>query len=147
MIGTINNSQPVNVMKFRCQQDIAMQKCTRKDDRNKDQSKTSNAEQSPQGKQERPALNYTRKYDRSNQSTVSRRKQSPSREMKRLQGELHLLKEGLRRLPQRRIGERFRGAGVCAFCKARNDHFSDSCPECIEGDQRFKIITREGICQ
>ncbi|XGW34432.1 hypothetical protein V3C99_018372, partial [Haemonchus contortus] len=80
-----------------CQQDTAMQKCTGKDDRNKDQSKTSNAEQSPQGKQERPTLNYirpydhsrpapdyTRQYDRSNQSTVSRREQSPSREIKRL---------------------------------------------------------------
>ncbi|XGW02977.1 hypothetical protein V3C99_014742, partial [Haemonchus contortus] len=139
--------------KSRCQQDIAMQKCTRKDDRNKDQSKTSNAEQSPQGKQERPTLNctgpydrsspspdYTGQYDRSNQSTVSRREQSPSREMKRLERDLYALREGLRRLPQRRIGERSRDAGVCAFCKVRNDHFSDSCPKCIEGDQRFKII-------
>nr|CDJ96028.1 unnamed protein product [Haemonchus contortus] len=146
--------------KSRCQQDIAMQKCTRKDDRNKDQSKTSNAEQSPQGKQERPTLNctgpydrsspspdYTGQYDRSNQSTVSRREQSPSREMKRLERDLYALREGLRRLPQRRIGERSRDAGVCAFCKVRNDHFSDSCPKCIEGDQRFKIIMREGICQ
>ncbi|KAK5976284.1 hypothetical protein GCK32_018977 [Trichostrongylus colubriformis] len=67
-----------------------------------------------------------------------------------LERQLDDLYEGRFLLPQRRIG--MEGADVgpwitCVFCGRNGMHFSDSCPEITDGDERFSFVQRNGLCQ
>ncbi|EYC02070.1 hypothetical protein Y032_0102g3465 [Ancylostoma ceylanicum] len=70
--------------------------------------------------------------------------------IKELEQDLDDLYYGLKFLPQRKIGET--SAGVeshvrCSFCGQYGVHYSDSCPELVNGDERFSFIVRERLCQ
>ncbi|KAK6030634.1 hypothetical protein OSTOST_03223, partial [Ostertagia ostertagi] len=56
------------------------------------------------------------------------------------------LEQVLRNFPFRNIGHKKGYDGTCAFCGRYGVHFSDSCPEVVEGDQRLQIVDRKKLC-
>ncbi|KAK6033238.1 hypothetical protein OSTOST_00566, partial [Ostertagia ostertagi] len=59
------------------------------------------------------------------------------------------LERGLRLLPTRRITKSSPGIKPwvrCAFCGRRGIHYSDSCPDFPDGDQRYRLILQDDRC-
>ncbi|RCN32860.1 hypothetical protein ANCCAN_21323 [Ancylostoma caninum] len=61
-----------------------------------------------------------------------------------------LLEEAREQLPFRTFGESSRGVEervTCAFCNLTGVHYSDSCPNVRDGNERFDIIMRSDLCK
>ncbi|VDO99847.1 unnamed protein product [Heligmosomoides polygyrus] len=67
-----------------------------------------------------------------------------------LEQELNQLRFSLEYLPKRRIGESSRGVDphvTCCFCKEVGWHYSDSCPVITSGDERWRFVRENKLCQ
>ncbi|RCN36505.1 hypothetical protein ANCCAN_17616, partial [Ancylostoma caninum] len=69
---------------------------------------------------------------------------------RRLREDLLQVEHVLRNFPFRKIGESSRGVESsveCAFCRRVGQHYSDSCPEVTNGDERYNIVRHGGLCK
>ncbi|KAK6017016.1 hypothetical protein OSTOST_17495 [Ostertagia ostertagi] len=66
----------------------------------------------------------------------------------RLQEDLWKMEEVLQKFPYRMIGDSddAKSGKPCAFCGKINYHFSDSCPEVVDGNERYHIVNSGKLC-
>ncbi|KAL6726914.1 hypothetical protein Aduo_008842 [Ancylostoma duodenale] len=67
-----------------------------------------------------------------------------------LERELAEMERYFQVFPFRKLGDSSRGVQgdiICAFCEAEGQHYSDSCAQVINGDQRLEIINIKGWCK
>ncbi|KIH66331.1 Pao retrotransposon peptidase [Ancylostoma duodenale] len=67
-----------------------------------------------------------------------------------LEREVAEMKRYFQVFPFRKLGDSSRGMQgdiICAFCEAECQHYSDSCAQVVNGDQRLEIINIKGWCK
>ena len=63
--------------------------------------------------------------------------------------EVYEVERAIQELPRRILQdapEKITANIICAFCKTRGRHFSDSCYVITDGDERYNLAVEEGLC-
>ncbi|KAK6018280.1 hypothetical protein OSTOST_16147 [Ostertagia ostertagi] len=67
-----------------------------------------------------------------------------------LEQKVDFMHDVVRKFPYRKkefVSPGMRKDRSCAFCKAEGQHFSDSCPHYVDGDERYEMMIDEGVCR
>ncbi|EYC34095.1 hypothetical protein Y032_0001g239 [Ancylostoma ceylanicum] len=102
---------------------------------------------SPAASDERPEPPPPPKSPKMDRSPISRWR-GMNTEM--LEREVAEMERCFQVFPFRKLGDSSRGLQgdiVCAFCEAEGQHYSDSCAQVVNGDQRLEIINIRGWCK
>ncbi|EYB82584.1 hypothetical protein Y032_0356g3356 [Ancylostoma ceylanicum] len=70
--------------------------------------------------------------------------------IRRVNEEIKEMEQVLKEFPYRTISESSRGVEnwvTCAFCKEVGRHYSDSCPQVTDGDERYNLAIFNGLCK